>query len=134
MITNFKIFENEDWNRMYNVKGQKWVISLKMPDFIISLKKIRMNDIDRWSNLYRNKVFTEYGKYPNRETITISKERYKSNYNNEKDGFTWGWCPVTKDDENDRWTFMGKIECTPEEIKDYYDNIEINKNIDKYNL
>jgi hypothetical protein len=119
---------------MYNVKPQKWVIPLKMPDFIISLKKIGVTDIDRWVQLHRNKVFTDHGEYPDRETITMRKERFKSDNNKEKDGFTWDWCPVTKDDENEYWTFMGKIECTPEEIKDYYDNIEISKNIDKYNL
>jgi len=133
MITNFRLFE-DNWNRIYG-KTQEWVIPLKMPDFIIALRKIGVSDIDRWVNLYRNKVFTDYGKYPDRETITISKERYKSSDDNKvKDGFTWSWCPVTKDDENEYWTFMGKIEFTQEEIKEYNDEIERLKNIEKYNI
>jgi hypothetical protein len=131
MITNFKLFE-DNWNKMYNVKPQKWVISLNMPDFIISLKKIGVTDINKWINLYHNKVFTDYGEYPDRETITIRKERYKSDDNIEEDSFTWYWYPASKSDEYT--DFMGKIECTPEEIKNYYDEIEINKNINKYNL
>jgi len=133
MITKFKIFEsNINWYKMYNVKTQKWVIPLKMPDFIISLKKIGVTDIERWTNLYHNKVFTDYGKYPNRKTITMCKEKYISDNVEEKDSFTWNWVPISHG--NEYFTFMGKIECTPEEIKEYNDEIEAKENSIKYNL
>ena len=51
-MKHIKTFEDINWNRMHNVKPQRWVISLKMPDFIISLKKIGVTDIERWINLY----------------------------------------------------------------------------------
>jgi hypothetical protein len=133
-MKHLKYFENTNWNKMYDVKPQKWVISLKMPDFIISLKKIGVTDIERWTNLYRNKVFTDYGKYPDREVITMNKEKYKSDDNRTKYSFTWSYYPVTKDDENEYFKFMGKLECTPEEIKQYNDEMEMERQSNKYNI
>jgi len=133
-MKHLKYFENSNWNKMYNVKPQKWVISLKMPYFIISLKKIGVTDITRWMNLYNNKVFTDYNKYPDRETITMCKEKYISDDNKTKYSFTWSWCPVTKKDEHGYFKFMGKLECTPEEIKQYNDEIEMERQSIKYNI
>lgn len=83
-------------------------------------------EIDHWMKNYENKVFTDYNKYPNRKTITISKEKYISN------SFTWYWYPGGETDENRE--FMGEMNCTPEEIEIYLDNIEREKNIKKYNV
>lgn len=117
-LRRFKIFESKRIN---------WVVPLKMPDFIICLKKIGMNDkdINRWVRLYKNDVFTEDGRYPDRETITIDKDL-------EYNSYTWFWYPITKSDEYH--DFRGKLECTPEEIQEYYDEIEMRNNIKKYNL
>ena len=135
-MKHIKTFEDMNWNKMNNVKTQRWVISLKMPDFIISLRKIGLTDtdIERWVNLYNNKVFTDRDKYPDRETITMCKEKYISDDNKTKYSFTWSWYPVTKEDEKGYFTFMGKIECTPEEIQAYNDEIEAKENTIKYNL
>jgi hypothetical protein len=116
MITRFKLFES---------KYQIWVIPLKMPDFIISLKKIGMNDkmINDWMRLYKNDVFTDHGKYPDRKTITIRKEG---------NVYTWYWYPSTDGDEYTK--FMGKLEYTPEEIQDYYYQIELEKDVNRYNI
>lgn len=120
MITKFKIFEKIE-------KCQIWVIPLKMPDFIISLKKIGMNknEIDNWIRLHKNKVFTEKDEYPSIATITIKKQN---------GGFTWFWYPSTKEDEDEYTEFMGKLEIEPKEIQNYYDEIEFQKNIKQYNL
>jgi hypothetical protein len=116
MITQFKIYENI---------RHAWVVPLKMPDFLMSLKKIGMDDkeIDNWMRLHKNGVFIEYGSYPYRETITIDKEN---------DGYTWFWCPITDSDENR--IFMGRIEFTKKDIQDYYDEIEFQKGINKFNI
>lgn len=106
-------------------KCQIWVVPLKMPDFIISLKKIGMDNeqIKNWMNFHKRDVFTDYRKYPDRETITIRKEENR---------FTWYWYPST---EGDEYTdFMGKLECTTEEIQDYYYQIELENDAKKYNL
>lgn len=117
MITLFKIFEEK--------KSQIWVIPLKLPDFIISLEKIGMveKDISRWMHLHKIEVFTDNGRYPDRETITMSKEN--GNY-------TWYWYPSTKGDEYTK--FMGRLKITSEEIQNYYDKIEFQKDVEKYNV
>lgn len=119
MITNFKIFEE----KQYKI----WVVPLKMPDFLISLKRIGFSEkkIKDWMRLYDRKVFTDYEQYPNRETITIRKE-------SGHDGYTWYWYPSTEGDEYTE--FMGKLEITPKELQDYYDKIEMEKDIKKFNL
>jgi hypothetical protein len=123
-----KLFEQSSKfveNKIFEKKCKIWVVPLKMPDFIISLKKIGIDDknINDWMRLYKNNVFTEYGKYPDRETITIKKEG---------NGFTWYWYPSTEG--NEYTDFMGKLEYTPEEIQDYYYQIELEKAVKKYNL
>jgi hypothetical protein len=122
MITNFKLFEGfPDKNN----KAKIWLVPLKMPDFVISLKKIGMpdQDIKHWLSLYKNQVFTDHGKYPDRETITIKKEG---------GGFTWYWYPSTGGDEYT--DFMGKLEYTPKEIQEYEDEIRFKQDTKKYNL
>jgi len=114
-----KLFER------FGRKSQIWVVPLKIPDFIISLKKIGMDDkkINDWMRLHKNDVFTDHRKYPDRKTITIKKEG---------GGYTWYWYPST---EGDEYTdFMGKLEYTPEEIQDYYDEIELEKDANRYNV
>lgn len=115
-----KKFEN-------NVSYQHWIISLKMPDFLLSLKKIGFleKDIIYWLNLFKNDTFTEGRKYPDRKTITISK-------NKNIGGFTWYWYPKRESDHLSE--FMGEIVITPEEIQEYFNDIEIKKNVQKYNL
>jgi hypothetical protein len=114
--------------KTYEHKNEIWVIPLKMPDFIISLKKIGFtpDKIDHWVKLYNKDVFREYSKYSDRETITIRHEIGTTN------GYTWHWYPST---EGDDWNkFMGKLEITPDEIQEYYDKIEMEKAIKKYNI
>lgn len=117
-MKHLKIYEN------YEV--QVWVVPLKMPDFIICLNKIGVKDIDRWVQLHRYNVFTDGKKYPTRKTITMRKDIGRGN------GFTWHEYPTSK--SSDYTQFMGKLECTPEEIQEYYDNIEMEKRSKKYNL
>lgn len=120
MITNFKIFEEK--------RNKIWIVPLKMPDFIIGLKKIGIpeKDINDWMNLYNKGVFTNYGKYPDRKSITIDKD------NRVKDSYTWYWYPSTEG--NEYIEFGGKLEITPKEIQNYYYEIEFKQNINKYNL
>jgi len=117
MITNFKLFEEKEC--------QIWVVPLEIPCFYISLKKIGMSssEIAGWLRLHKIGVFTDYGKYPDKETITIKKR---------KNGFTWYGHPSTEG--NEYTDFMGRLECTTEEIQNYYDEIEFQKNVKKYNL
>jgi len=114
-----------------NIKNV-WVIPIKMPDFEISLRKIGMNDIDivRWLQHNRNNIFTDRGKFPNIKTISINKS--VDDNVNDYNVFTWFPAEITKSSEY--YIFMGKIEITSEEIKEYYDKIEIEKNLKKFNL
>jgi hypothetical protein len=114
MITNFKIFEKKE--------RQIWNVPLKMPDFIISLKKIGMNEkeVDKWMRLHRNKVFNHI---TNKERITI---QYHDGH------FTWYSYP--SEEGNEYTDFMGKLEYTPEEIQEYYDDIKLKEDQKKYNL
>lgn len=138
MITNFKIYEESSHSlkRVYeNVnKKQIFIIPLEMPCFKICLEKLGMSkkEIERWMNNYKNKVlteFTDYGQYPLRKTITISREKYISRIDY---SYTWYWYPGGQNNEYQE--FMGKLDCTPEEIEEYLDNIEREENIKKYNL
>ena len=109
-----------------------WVVPIKMPDFEIALWKIGMNDEDiiKWKHLNKVEVFTDHGKYPNNETITMSKdvEDDVGDYN----VFTWYSYPTS---ESSEYTiFMGKIEITQKDIQDYDDYLEMKKNASKYNL
>ena len=114
MITNFKLFEEKEW--------QIWVIPIKMPCFAICLKKIglRDNKILDWIHLLNVGVFTAHG---DRKTITIKKAG---------GSFTWYGHPSTEG--NEYTDFMCRLECTTEEIQNYYDEIEFQKNVNKYNL
>jgi len=121
MITNFKLFEDYD-------KKLVWNIPVKMPDFYLSLKKIGMSDrvIKDWLRLRQNKVFSTKDTNTNFETISLVKD------SEQEDSYTWYWYPTS---ESDEYTiYMGKLECTPEEIHKYYDDIEFKKNITKFNI
>ena len=110
---------------IYGKKDKVWVVPLKMPDFIISLQKIGMNDkeIDRWTHLHNVDVFTNNDNNP--ETITIKKDC-------DHGGFTWYPYPTSK--SNSYMDFMGKLKITPEEIENYYNNIKIKEDSKKYNI
>jgi len=111
MITNFKKFEDSD-------KKLLWNMPVKMPDFYISLKKIGMPEIiiKDWIRLRKNKVFTARDNFTDLETITIVKHpEYENSYT---------WYPYPTSESYDNNIFMGKLVCTPEEIQDYYDEIE----------
>ena len=128
-----KTFEDTLEDKAYGKKmdqqrDQVWVVPLKMPDFLLSLHKIGMNDknIGHWMHLHKIGVFTDYNKFPDKKTITIQK------HNEYKDSYTWYRYPSTESDEYK--IFMGKLESTPKEIQDYYDDIELKKDVKKYNL
>jgi len=125
-----KTFEDtlEDVKKMVQQRDQVWIVSLKMPDFLLSLHKIGMNDknIRDWMHLHKIGVFTDYNNFPDRKTITIKK------HNEYEDSYTWYWYPSTESDEYK--IFMGKLESTPKEIQDYYNDIELKKDAKKYNL
>jgi hypothetical protein len=109
-----------------------WVVSIKMPDFEVSLWKIGMNDEDikHWVHLNKVGVFTDYGKYPNVKTITMSKNVEYDVWR--KNSFTWYPYPTS---ESSKYTiFMGKIEITPKDIQDYNDYLEIKDDAKKYNI
>lgn len=109
-----------------------WIVPIKMPDFEIALWKIGMNekDIMRWIGLNKLDVFTDHGKYPNRETITMSKD---SEYNvSDSNVFTWYWFPTSESSEY--YIFMGKIEITTNDIQEYKNYLEMKKNAKKYNI
>lgn len=121
MITKFKLFEDSD-------KKLVWNIPVKMPDFYISLKKIGMPDkqIIDWIRLRKNKVFSTKDTNTNFETISLVKD------SEQEDSYTWYWYPTSESNEYN--IFMGKLECTPEEIQEYYDDIEFKKNTTKFNI
>jgi len=121
MITKFKLFEDSD-------KKLVWNIPVKMPDFYISLKKIGMPDkqIIDWIRLRKNKVFSTKDTNTNFETISLVK------HPEHEDSYTWYWYPTSESNEYN--IFMGKLECTPEEIQEYYDDIEFKKNTTKFNI
>lgn len=123
------IWKNVDYE--LEEKPKVWIISLKMPNFLISLEKLEMpdKDIDHWMKNYKNNVFTEYGKFPDRKTITIERRKYidKKNFS-----FTWYWYPTSKSSEY--FDFMGILKITPTQIKKYYDEIEFKKDVKNFNL
>ena len=124
----------EYWD-YYEPKGKKWKLPLKMPDFIICLKKIGMDDhtLETWVRLHGLKSFQkiEIGsnkKDPDITHIIIEKS--------EKDKFTWSPISsyINQEEDNFSFKYMGELIATPEDIKEYYDEIEMKKDADNYNL
>lgn len=138
MITKFKIYEKSSHSlkRVFeNKKSLVNIIPLEFPCFKICLEKLGMSkiDIDHWMKNYKNGVFTEYGKYPFRKTITIVRNsRQETPSSVEYYTFTWYWYPGGESNEDTE--FAGVMNCTNEEIENYLDNIEREKNIKTYNL
>ena len=84
------------------------------------------NQITVWIRLRKNGVFSTKDPSTNLETISLVKNPENEDY------YTWYSYPTSESYENN--IFMGKLVCTPEEIQDYYDDIELKKDISKFNI
>lgn len=83
-------------------------------------------EIIDWVRLSKNCVFNDKNNNSDSGTITMRKPIKAGS------GFTWFVYPVTE--SNDFLIFMGELECTPEEIQEYYDEIESIKMSNKFNI
>lgn len=116
----------------HDERGEMWLVSLHQPEFYISLKKLGMSDekFEIWKNLYNKKVFQKDINYnPNIGVAHIVVEKSK------KGTFTWSVANEWFNKEsNASFKYMGLIVVSPEEIQEYYDEIEMRDNANKYNL
>jgi hypothetical protein len=116
----------------YDERGEMWLVPLHQPEFYICLRKLGMSDekFEVWKNLYNKKVFQKDINYnPNIGVDHIVVEKSK------KGTFTWSvanqW--FNKED-NASFKYMGLMVVSSEEVKEYYDDIEMRDNANKYNL
>ena len=120
MITNFKIFENK--------KIQFLKVPIKAPDFFIALKKSGMNDnrIEHFKHLHNNKLF-----YKNdyRDNLDYNIEYVILRKESEYDDIIT-WMPY----RDNKYLITGEITVSPEEVQKYYNDIETEKDMNKYNL
>ena len=109
--------------------GKKWKVPLKEPDFFICLHNAGINDeeLKRWKHLYNMNIF--------HKTNSIEKKPKYIILNKWASGhFTWSELETYSLQDNANFKYMGELEATPNEIKQWYEDIEMKKDMEKYNL
>lgn len=104
-----------------------WIIPLKKPEFYVALRKLGIEggELRGWENRRKSNLFFlgTYSKpLPNAKHIVMRKH--------EKGGFTWS----SYDDNKENFEGVEKIKVSKKEIKEYKLQIEMEKEINKYNL
>ena len=111
-------------------RGEMWKIPLKQPDFEICIKKIGMPEdkIRFWVRLSKDTMRKDInGKITGYKYVIVEKSK--------KGSFTWSrYDTWFREDDNASFKYMGELKATEEEIKDHYYQIELKKDIEKYNL
>lgn len=126
-------FEDEyyyPWRKDEDNRGEMWKVSLKPPDFEICLKKIGMPEdkIPFWIKLSEDTMKKDLNrKFVDYSHVIVQKLK--------KGGFTWSRCDEWfRGEDNASFKYKGELNATEEEIRDYWYQIELEKDTNKYNL
>lgn len=120
------------WERDEESKGKMWKVPLKMPDFLVILKKLGMDEeqLKKWKHMHSLKTFIKDWNNKIHDSI-----KYVIVQKSEKDYFTWSMCDRWfRNEDNASYKYMGELEATPEEIQEYWDEIDMKNQANKYNI
>lgn len=139
-IETYEKYDNEYWDwedypkywKEEDNRGEMWKLPLKKPDFYICLNKVEMPEDQQnfWKRslddgMYQKDIHRNF--HPEIKYMIL--QRSNTGY------FTWSRCDkFFHDESNASFIYKGEMKVTDEEVKEYYYQIELKKDANKYNL